>query len=203
MNLPSVFLGCFVIGFLLSALSFAFSAIDAHVHFPWETHVHANVFHGGHAHAVGPINFATLTAFVAWFGGAGYLLTTEFRWFAVPAFIVSVFVGLAGASIVFWLMAHVLWSPHENMQSADYHMVGVLGRLSQPIRAGGIGEVVYTQGRARKSCGARSADGTAVEKGAEVVVTGYERGIATVRRWSDLASEHPEGAGIKESSDSE
>jgi len=37
-------------------------------------------------------------------------------------------------------MAKVLWSPNENMQSADYHMVGVLGRLSQPIRVGGIGE---------------------------------------------------------------
>ena len=188
MNWPSVFLGCFVVGFLLSALSFAFGVVDAHVHFPWETHVPPN-FHAGHGPAVGPINFATLTAFVAWFGGSGYLLTTEFRWFAVPAFIASIFVGLAGAAIVFWLMAHVLWSPHENMQSADYHMVGVLGRLSQPIREGGIGEVIYTQGRARKSCGARSDDGGAIEKGSEVVVTGYERGIATVRRYSDLASE--------------
>jgi membrane protein implicated in regulation of membrane protease activity len=188
MNWPSVFLGCFVIGFLLSALSFAFGVVDAHVHFPWETQVSPN-FHGAHGPAAGPINFATLTAFVAWFGGTGYLLTTEFRWFAVPAFIASVFVGLAGAAIVFWLMAHVLWSPHENMQSADYHMVGVLGRLSQPIREGGIGEVVYTQGRARKSCGARSDDGGAIEKGSEVVVTEYERGIATVRRYSDLASD--------------
>ena len=68
-------------------------------------------------------------------------------------------------------------------------MVGVLGRLSQPIREGGIGEVIYTQGRARKSCGARSDDGGAIEKGSEVVVTGYERGIATVRRYSDLASD--------------
>ena len=188
MNWPSVFLGCFVVGFLLSALSFAFGVVDTHVHFPWEPHVPAT-FHGGHGVAVGPINFATLTAFVAWFGGAGYLLTTEFRWFAVPAFIASVFVGLAGAAIVFWLMAHVLWSPHENMQSADYRMVGVLGRLSQPIREGGIGEVIYTQGRARKSCGARSDDGRAIEKGSEVVVTGYERGIAMVRRYSDLASD--------------
>jgi hypothetical protein len=87
-------------------------------------------------------------------------------------------------------MAKVLWSPNENMQSADYHMVGVLGRLSQPIRAGGgIGELIYSHGGARKSCGACSADGLAVEKGTEVVVTEYERGIATVRRWSDLASD--------------
>ena len=189
MNWPQIFLGCFVVGFVLSALSFAFGVVDTHIHFPWETHVHADVLHGAHAHSVGPINFATITAFVAWFGGAGYLLTTEFRWLALPAVLASVVVGLGGAAIVFVLMAKVLWSPDENLQSADFHMAGVLGRLSQPIRAGGIGELIYSHGGARKSCGARTADGGAIEKGAEVVVTEYERGIATVRRWTDLASE--------------
>ena len=189
MNLPSVFLGCFVIGFMLSALSFAFGVVDAHVHFPWETHVDVGGVHGPHAHAVGPINFATVCAFLAWFGGAGYLFTNEFRWLAVPALLGSVLVGLAGAAIVFWLMAHVLWSPHENMQSADYQMVGTLGTVTQPIRPDGIGEVVYLQGGTRKSCGARSADGFPIEKGSEVVVTSYDRGIASVKRWSDLAAE--------------
>jgi membrane-bound ClpP family serine protease len=187
MNWPAIFLGCFVVGFVLSVLSFAFGVIDTHVHFPWETHVHVGVDHAGHAHGVGPINFATLTAFVAWFGGAGYLLTTQFRWLTVPALVAAVPVGFAGAAIVFFLMAKVLWSPHENMMTADYEMVGVLGRLTQPIREGGIGELVYTQGGSRKSCGARSADGAAIDKGSEVVVTGYERGIASVKRWSDLA----------------
>ncbi len=187
MNWPAIFLGCFVIGFLLSALSVAFGVVDAHVHFPWETHVHVNVSHAGHIHGVGPINFATITAFVAWFGGAGYLLTTEFRWLALPATGLSIVVGFLGAGLVFLLMAKVLWSPNENMQSADYHMVGVLGRLSQPIRAGGIGELIYSHGGARQSCGARTDDGTAVERGSEVVVTAYDRGIATVKRWSDLA----------------
>lgn len=187
MNWPAIFLGCFVIGFVLSALSVAFGVVDAHVHFPWETHIHVNGVHGVHAHAMGPINFATLTAFVAWFGGAGYLLTTEFRWLALPAIGLSIVAGLAGAGVVFLLMAKVLWSPNENMQSVDYHMVGVLGRLSQPIREGGIGELIYSHGGARKSCGARSANGQAIEKGAEVVVTTYDRGIATVTRWSDLA----------------
>jgi len=190
MNWPVIFLGCFVFGFLLSALSFALGAVHAHfhIHVPWGHHVHGNVFHGGNAHAVGPINFATVTAFLAWFGGTGFLLTTEFRWLAVPAVLLAVVVGLIGATIVFWIMAHVLWSPDENMQSVDYHMVGVLGRLTQPIRGGnGVGELVYAQGGTRKSCGARSADGQGIEKGAEVIVTGYDRGIASVRRYSDLA----------------
>jgi membrane-bound ClpP family serine protease len=188
MNWPAFFLGCFVIGFLLSVLSVAFGVVDAHVHFPWETHVPTGTLHAGHAGAMGPINVATITAFVAWFGGGGYLLTTEFRWLALPALGASLIVGLCGAGVVFLLMAKVLWSPHENMQSVDYHMAGVLGRLSQPIRdGGGIGELIYSHGGARKSCGARSADGQGIEKGAEVVVTDYERGIASVRRWTDLA----------------
>ena len=190
MNWPVIFLACFVFGFLLSALSFALGAVHAHfhLHVPWGHHVHGNVFHGGNAHAVGPINFATVTAFLAWFGGTGFLLTTELRWLAVPALLLAAVVGMIGATIVFWIMAHVLWSPDENMQSADYHMVGVLGRLTLPIRDGGsTGELVYAQGGTRKSCGARSADGQGIEKGAEVIVTGYDRGIASVRRYSDLA----------------
>ena len=190
MNWPVIFLACFVFGFLLSALSFALGAVHAHfhLHVPWGHHVHGNVFHGGNAHAVGPINFATVTAFLAWFGGTGFLLTTELRWLAVPALLLAAVVGMIGATIVFWNMAHVLWSPDENMQSADYHMVGVLGRLTLPIRDGGsTGELVYAQGGTRKSCGARSADGQGIEKGAEVIVTAYDRGIASVRRYSDLA----------------
>ena len=188
MNWPQIFLGCFVIGFVLSVVSFAFGVVDAHVHFPWESHL--PVGHAGQVHAaVGPINFATVTAFFAWFGGTSYLLTSEFRWLLLPSVIVGTLLGLCGAGIVFVFMAKLLWSPHENMRSADYYMVGVLGRLTQPIREGGIGELVYSHGGARKSCGARSDDGTAIEKGAEVVVTGYERGIASVKRWSDLAAE--------------
>jgi hypothetical protein len=186
MNWPQIFLGCFVIGFVLSVLSFAFGVIDAHVHFPWESHV--PVGHVGHLHApAGPINFATVTAFLAWFGGTSYLLTSEFRWLMLPSVFVGTILGLIGAAIVFWFMAKLLWSPRENMRSADYHMVGVLGRLTQPIRPGGIGELVYSHGGARMSCGARSDDGAAIEKGAEVVVTAYDRGIASVKRWSDLA----------------
>jgi membrane-bound ClpP family serine protease len=191
MNWPVFFLGCFVLGFMLSVLSFALGAVHAHlhIHVPWGHHIHGDVFHGAHAHAVGPINFATMTAFLAWFGGAGYLLTSEFRWLALPAVVASILIGLCGAGVVFWMMARVLWSPDENMQSADFHMVGVFGRLGQPIRQGGIGELIYSHGGARKSCGARSDNGQAIEKGAEVVVTEYERGIASVRRWTDLAAD--------------
>jgi hypothetical protein len=64
----------------------------------------------------------------------------------------------------------------------------VLGRLSQPIRPGGTGEMIYSLGGTRHSCGARSVDGAAIDKGSEVIVTAYDRGIAYVRCWDDLAA---------------
>jgi membrane protein implicated in regulation of membrane protease activity len=197
MNWPAIFLGCFVIGFVLSALSFGAVALHFPVHLPFIHHVHVphapHVGHAGHAGhgsaGVSPLNFATLMAFLAWFGGTGYLLTSEFRWLTMPALTTATVGGLAGAAVMFWVMSRVLWSPRENMQSADFQMVGMLGRVSQSVREGGMGELVYSHGGARHSCGARSADGGGIEKGQEVVVTAYDRGIATVRRWDDLMTD--------------
>jgi hypothetical protein len=194
-NWPAIFLACFVVGFVLSALSFALSSIHLHLPFVHRLHVHVPRGHAGHATrgGVSPINFATMMAFLAWFGGTGYLLTSEFRWLAVPALTLATLAGVSAAFAVFWVMAHVLWSPDENMQSADYRMVGVLGRIGHSIRDGGTGELIYSHGGTRHSCGARSADGRAIESGAEVVVTAYDRGIANVRRWDELAANDSQG----------
>lgn len=199
MSWPALFLGCFVVGFALSALSLALSPLRLHVHLhlPFLHHVamvpHAQAGPAGPG-GVSPVNFATLMAFLAWFGGTGYLLTSQFRWLAMPALVLATLAGGVGAFAVFWVMAHVLWSPDENMQSADYQMVGVLGRVGHSIRDSGTGELIYSHGGTRHSCGARSADGRTIERGAEVVVTAYDRGIAYVRRWDDLAAD--EGGGV-------
>jgi membrane protein implicated in regulation of membrane protease activity len=194
MNWPAIFLGCFVVGFALSALSFALggAALHFHVHVPFIHHVHLPnpAAHAGQGGGSVPwMNFATVMAFLAWFGGTGYLLTSEFGWLAVSALMMAMVAGLAGAGVMFWLMSHVLWSPLENMQSGDSQMIGILGRVSQSLREGGTGEMTYSHGGARQSCAARSADGAAIEKGQDVVVTAYDRGIAIVRRWDELMAD--------------
>jgi hypothetical protein len=83
----------------------------------------------------------------------------------------------------------VLISEDENMDPADYEMVGVLGRISSPIRAAGTGEMIYTQMGTRRVCGVRSEDRSAIGKGTEVVVTRYEKGIAYVRLWTEMSGE--------------
>ncbi len=68
-------------------------------------------------------------------------------------------------------------------------MAGVLGHVSDTIRDGdGTGEIIYSQTGARRAAAARSEDGSLIERGTEVIVIRYERGIAYVRRWDDLNS---------------
>jgi hypothetical protein len=149
--------------------------------------------------AVSPFNFVTVTAFLAWFGGTGYLLTRYSGLWVGLALTVSVIGGLLGGGIVFLFLTKVLISPEENMDPADYEMVGVLGRVCSSIRSGGTGEIIYSQVGSRRVCGARSEDSSAIAKGSEVVVTHYEKGIAYVRLWSELSGEVRESSSAGES----
>ena len=139
--------------------------------------------------SVSPFNFVTLTAFLAWFGGTGYLLTRFSSLWVGLGLLFSVISGLAGGGIIFLFLSKVLMSDEESMDPADYEMVGVLGRISSSIREDGTGEIVYSQVGTRRVCGARSEDSSAIAKGTEVVVTRYEKGIAYVRRWSEMSGE--------------
>jgi hypothetical protein len=100
--------------------------------------------------------------------------------------------GLVGGGIIFLFLSKILISDQEFLDPADFEMVGVLGKLSVPIRVGGTGELIYSQAGTRRVCGARSENGEAISKGTEVVVTRYEKGIAYVRLWSEMSGEADE-----------
>jgi membrane protein implicated in regulation of membrane protease activity len=212
------YLICFAVGFCFSFFSFVFGgARTGRLHLP-HFHAHAghvpgspiagahgvtvagsgssgnNAVHPAPVHSgVSPFNFVTLTAFLAWFGGAGYLLTRYSTLWVGFGLGVSTVFGLLGGGVVFLFLSRVLISEEENMDPADYEMVGVLGKISSPIRAGGTGEMIYAQMGTRRVCGARSEDGSAIAKSMEVVVTRYEKGIAYVKLWSEISGEEQEG----------
>src|SRR6266516_5563200 len=197
MTWTSIYLVCFLLGFSLSVISWLLGAL--HLHLPHAFHAGPHAHGHGHGHAghaehsahfadaPSPFNFATATAFLAWFGGAGYLLTRYGDLWPPVALLLAILVGSAGASLVFWFMARVLWSPHENLDPDDYDVVGLLGVVSSPIRAGGTGEILFAQAGARRVAGARSEDGHAIDKGVEVVITRHEKGLVYVRTWAELA----------------
>jgi membrane protein implicated in regulation of membrane protease activity len=136
---------------------------------------------------ISPFNFASLMAFLAWFGGTGYLLTGGGHLSHLVVLALSAVVGIAGALIVLVFLTRVLLRHERVLQGSDFDMVGVLGRVTVPIRKGGTGEIVYSQERTRRSAGARSEAGEAIARGSEVVVTRYEGGLAYVRLWEDFA----------------
>jgi membrane protein implicated in regulation of membrane protease activity len=135
------------------------------------------------------INFATLTAFMTWFGGIGYLMSSYSKLVAVAVVVLAGLGGLAGAGIIFVFMAKVLAPDQIPLDPADYYMPGTLGRVTVTIPEHGTGEIVYTQAGTRKTVAARAADGAGIPKGTEVVVLRYERGIVYARPWEHVAGE--------------
>jgi hypothetical protein len=135
-----------------------------------------------------------MAAFLAWFGGTGYLLTRFSAFWVGTALLLAIVAGIIGGSIIFLFLTKVLMSDQEFLNAADFEMVGVLGKLSVQIREGGTGELIYSQMGTRRVCGARSENGCMLPKGSEVVVTRYEKGIAYVRLWSELSGEFDDTA---------
>jgi hypothetical protein len=203
MTWSSFYLICFVVGFAISLLSFLAGNLRWHLpHLPHAGHGALPHLHGsgsggnagaghahGHSHQASPFSLATLAAFLAWFGGAGYLLSRFSTLWSLVGFALAVFAGLLGGGIIFLFLNRVLTSEEENLDPADFEMAGVLGRVSVSIREGGTGEIIYSQAGTRRTCGARSENNVAIAKASEVMVTRYEKGIAYVRLWSEMSAD--------------
>ena len=213
--LSAVFLGCFVFGFAAALASFALGAghgfhlgghglnLGTHAPHPGSHGAHLPAGHAAAGHAAGahgphagatarpglfPVNPTTVLTFLTWFGGAGFVLRQYYGMVAALSLVLAGMVGLAGAALVFVFLLKVLLPNQTEMLALDYDPVGSVGRVSAPIRAEGVGEVVYTRGGTRRSLGARSLDGRALERGVEVVIAKYERGLAYVQPWEELVS---------------
>ncbi|BDC49461.1 hypothetical protein F183_A17770 [Bryobacterales bacterium F-183] len=196
MTAENIYLTCAVTGFLLSALSILLHTGDGQHHGGdtgdggfGDVSDGGVEGHEGHSHpGFSKVNFTTFTAFLAWFGGAGYLVERySSLGFALVA-ACAIVAGLIGGGIVFVILSKVLFRNERNMRAEDFEMVGVLGRVSSPVRASGIGEMIYSQQDARRSVAVRAEnENEAIPKDTEVVVTRYERGIAYVRRWDELS----------------
>jgi hypothetical protein len=126
MNWEMFYLTCFLVGVTLSLIAFVGGSLHLpHVHFHL-SHGHAAPgIEGGHA-GVGrgpemPVfNFATITAFLAWFGGTGYLLTRHSSMLVVAVILLAIAAGVSGAAIVFWFIVKFLLTHDQALDPADY-----------------------------------------------------------------------------------
>jgi hypothetical protein len=201
MSWSDVYLFCFLFGTMFSFLSFLAGAV--HIHLPFKVHFHLHLphFHGdghggahsgtlGAARGGGPhiswFNASTVLAFLAWFGGVGYLMTkySHVETFFVVA--IATLAGIAAGWVVLRFLLKLVGPSDEPLREEDRRIIGAIGSVSMPIRENGTGEIIFPMGGARRCSGARSDDGQPIEKGAEVVIERYEKGIAYVKRWKEF-----------------
>jgi hypothetical protein len=176
-----------VLGFVLSILA-AFTGLGrvhiGHIHFG-HAHVHTHV-HAKPGSQISALNGFTLPAFLCWFGGTGYLLHQYSPLFAPLVLVLATMSGLVGASLLYAVLFKLLLPRERVLSVEETRMDGVIGRVTDEIRAGGTGEILFSQADARRSAAARSESGIPIARGTEVVVLRYVHGIAYVSPLEEL-----------------
>jgi membrane-bound ClpP family serine protease len=180
----AILIGMFLFGLMFTAGTLLLGVADIGV-----GHFHGD--HGGGGHD-GPsaINLGVILAFITWFGGIGYLARNGLSIPLLISLVLGVAGGVLGGMAIFRLLA-VVRSKETVMRSEDYRLPGVIARVTSSIREDGTGEVVYVQNGVRQVAAARSSEGTAIPRGAEVVILRADRGIVYVDLWDKLI-ERPE-----------
>jgi len=203
--LDALYVGAFLFGLLFAGLSLLLGAghLGGHVHLGGHGHGHGS-FHGGHRAAlpsgsgshqgarrevVGPLSLSSVLVFLAWFGGIGYLARHGIGLAAPFSVLLGAAAGLIVGAAVSWVLAKVVAADARALDPEDYRLAGTLARVTSSIRAGGTGEIVYEQAGVRQVSAARTADGEAMPRGAEVVVLSCEHGIALVEPWAVFVGE--------------
>src|SRR5258707_14029820 len=109
MIMDTFYLICFGVGLVLSVVSVlgGFAHLHlGHLHTGHSTlaHHHGTGVHGGGSRGLSAINGFTFTAFLCWFGGAGFLLHRYSIFVAPLVLLVSVVSGVFGAALLWAIL---------------------------------------------------------------------------------------------------
>ena len=138
-----------------------------------------SVEHGDAGQGGGPSVFSAriMAAFLAAFGVGGVVA----RYYDLPhpaASGIGIVSGVAMSSIVYQF-AKLLYSQQASSEVRTIGLVGRSAEVSVAIPEGGVGQVTLIFGGERTEQIARSADGRALSRGVEVLITGL-RGDSVV-----------------------
>jgi membrane protein implicated in regulation of membrane protease activity len=134
---------------------------------------------------LGALNLYGLLMFLLIFGLVGYVAHAVLHWGVIFVVLLPLVFGVACAIGVTALL-HILFATSKDtvLTATDARLEGRLGTVTMAIRAGGVGEIVFTRkGGGRQSVGARGVSGMAIPAGSEIVILDYQDGIAQVQSW--------------------
>jgi membrane protein implicated in regulation of membrane protease activity len=225
--LSLVFIACFLFGLLFLLVTTFLGNLGGHVHAVGHAghglHLHVGSAHGHTGHATGHhgtaqqgsgtnrvaqnnaslwlavFNPMAIVLFLLWFGFFGYFLYNTLNLFFLFAIGLACVGGIISAGLLMSLFRRVFRNAESHTILDVSNRTGLMGKVNMTILENGIGEVSYiSPGGSRKSIPARSVDGQRMERGQEVIVLNYERGIAQVDTWERLMEQH--NLGTSESS---
>ncbi|HEY7092957.1 MAG TPA: hypothetical protein VH393_07250 [Ktedonobacterales bacterium] len=141
------------------------------------------------------LNLYGLLIFLFMFGLFGYVLHNLTNVGALASVLIPLLIGVvSGVALGNFLTRFFRTSPESLLDADSSRLEGRLGKVSMVIREGGVGEVIFTaKGGGRQSISARSADGQPIPDGAEIVILGYQDGVARVQTWESFLLESRSG----------
>ncbi|MFL5626941.1 MAG: hypothetical protein ACJ788_15265 [Ktedonobacteraceae bacterium] len=136
------------------------------------------------------INLTTIVLFLLGFGFLGYVFHNTAHLVLPLTLMLAVLGGGVVVALMLMLLNRIFGDTDVSTEQDVADRTGLLGKVSIPIPENSLGEILYTSpGGLRKSIPARSTDGRRLERGQEVVVVNYQRGVAEVDTWEHFMNE--------------
>ena len=108
---------------------------------------------------ISPLSPATISVFLATFGGVGIILTSLANVKLIVSLPVSALAGTVVAGFVMVLFYHLFTKVQGSSEARAGRAVGLTGETTVPVPKDGVGEVAYVLRGARLTSTARSQSG--------------------------------------------
>ena len=207
--LSLVFIGCFLFGLLFLLATVLLGSIGHghgmshsvghgtlhHVHAGGPVHHHSAPTHqanvrgeskgsGSSFSLLTILNPSSVVFFLLGFGFFGYIFHHEVGLGLSLTLLLSILSGCLIAAMLITLINRLIGSTEAHTIQDVSDRTGLVGKVILTIQGNDPGEILYqSPGGLRKSIPARSFNGQRIERGEEVVVVNFNKGVAEVDTW--------------------
>lgn len=120
---------------------------------------------------IAPLSPATIAMFMTVFGGVGIILTSMFKLGLFLSLPISLGAGALAAALIFLLFYHLFTKMQASSETRMADVIGLLGEVTIPIPAAGVGEVAYTSRGSRLVSPARTETGEEISRHVSVRIS--------------------------------
>ncbi len=113
---------------------------------------------------ISPLSPATISIFLATFGGVGIILTSLFRLNLYVSLPVSAGAGIVVSGLMMFIFYHLFTRVQASSEARTMDAIGLTGEVTVPVPEEGVGEVAYILRGARLVSSARSQTGRPVPR---------------------------------------